>query len=284
MDLDSRRGVTFPLVTTRGGLQFQVSILKGPSGRDMSLRNLYQPGDEPELVEDLWDMLKPMNPERLLGNTPAFNAKFTPAERLTTRIPISRDGMLALWRNKNEPADVGSLPFVGDVSITSAAGCTEVVAAYRQTLLRAHAGRDCALDRKRVKKGRRPPRRHESIANTIMHEFARLHPGSFDPSEVGVWMYASIPPEQFFHLFNDEHYGKWNKAAAAYIKRYGSDGGYENKDGVYLNVPGILRQQFMNLRVGWDRISLDHAYLPDDFPTTRNQLNGKYIVATKRCA
>ena len=230
--------------------------------------------------------MAPLKASRVYAPSPTqFNGLVIEPEELDVEIPLS--GLTTLHRNRHVPADGTPISCVGDAGILSAAGCPLIVAAYEDSLVFAHAGRDCILDRARVQTaGKKKGRPHESVVNSLMEMLQKksAFPDSFDPRKVEVWVYWSIQPDNFLHEFAHPTHGRWNRAAADYVRRqFGDRTAMQNANGVWLDLPAIIQGQLVKLGVPVGNIDLDNAYLPESFPTTRTgDGKSRYLVGVVR--
>lgn len=255
-------------------------------GSDWSLAPLQRAGDEkkaPELAGKINRAGRSLGARLMFGPTPVeFNGELArPDTLMKERIPL---GDIMLYRNPAVPADGTWLTDKGHAGVFSAGGCSLVVATLRQDMVFAHAGRDCVLDRTRILTcNRKAGRHHESVVDSIV---SRLAPSRLLRQHIQVAVYYSIKPGDFRHDFADnnlEHAG-YNKIAAHLLpQEYGQECGIVDSLGIGIDVPRIIRAQFVALGVPREHISLEHAYLCDELPTTRRgDGTGRYLVAVVR--
>lgn len=253
-------------------------------GSDWSLKPLQRAGDEkkaPELAGKVNRALRGLDAYLAYAPTPVkFNGKLARPETLMKEL-IPLDDIL-LYRNPGCPADGTWLPNKGCAGVFSAGGCSLIVATLRQEMVFAHAGRDCVIDRTRILTSNRElGRHHESVVDSIV---AQLASSRFLRERMRVAVYYSIRPEDFRHDFADADpkHAAYNKAAAKMLRReYGEECGIVDSRGIGVDVPRIIRAQFMAYGVPREHISLEHAYLCDELPTTRRG-GGRYLVAVVR--
>jgi hypothetical protein len=253
-------------------------------GSNWSLAPLQRAGDEkkaPELAGRVSRALRGVGARFAYAPTPVkFNGKLVrPDTLMKERILL---GDIALYRNPDAPADGTWLPSRGCAGVFSAGGCSLIVATLGKEMVFAHAGRDCVLDRTRITaRNRQTGRHHESIANSVV---AQLAPSSFLRKMLHVAVYYSIRPEDFRHDFDDANpdHVAYNTAAAQMLPReYGEECGIVDSRGIGIDVPRIIRAQFAAQGVPKENISLEHAYLCDELPTTRRG-GGRYLAAVVR--
>lgn len=287
MDVIEKQGHRTESFQTGFGLSFTAALI---GGRDWSLRNLYGANPDRELALELGQALKPLGAEQVYAPTPGFNAEFVEREQLTDFVHLTRypdmDSM-RIWRNKSLLADCASLHHPGAAGVFSGGGCPMMVATHGRHMLFAHAGRGSVLPA-HVEGVDQKGRRHESVANTAFAAFERMEPGSFNAADMQVWMFWSIRPEHLRHDFDNPLHREKSSRIAKYVQRYGTEAGYEDGNAFYLDLPGVLRQQFLTLGVSHRNIHVDeeYSYLPDSMPTTRSEdpveRNKRYLVAAIR--
>jgi hypothetical protein len=253
-------------------------------GSDWSLAPLQYPEDaekHPDLAHRLRSAMRHLGADRVFAPSPAkFNGQIILPERLNRIINLGHK--VLLLRNKDVPADGTFLRSSRDAGIFSAGGCGLLVAAYRGELIFAHAGRDCVLDRERVRSlNRLHSRDRESVVDYILDAFKA---GSKEElADVHFWPLYSIKPEEFIHEFDHPEHGAYNQAAASYITyRFGADASRCDERAIYIDIPRIIKRQCIRLGVPEKNICLDHAYLSDELPHTRKAGGGRYLVATVR--
>jgi hypothetical protein len=258
-------------------------------GSDWSLARLRRSGDEkkePEFARKVSRALQSVGARLAYAPTPTkFNGELVrPDELLKEWIPL---GDVTLYRNPGIPADGTRLPHRGCAGIFSAGGCSLIVATRRDEMIFAHAGRDCVLDRTRIlTENRTTGRRHESVVHSILNELAPSRSLLKEVQEVHVAVYYSIRPEDFRHDLADKNpeHTAYNRSAMRLLPReYGGECGIVDAEGIGIDVPRIIRAQFKALGVPPANISLEHAYLSDELPTTRRgDGSGRYLVAVVR--
>lgn len=252
-------------------------------GDDWSLAPLQQAGDQhkaPNLARRVGQALHGLGARYAYAPSPVkFNGKIIPPDVLTEEIPLWQ---MMMYRNKEAPADGTWLSSPSSAGIFSAGGCSMVVATLGEELIFAHAGRDCIIDRKRIlTQGREQGRHRESLVDNIV---AALAPSRFLRAHVRAWVFYSIKPEEFLHRFFDEdpEHLKYNvPAAKMLLEKYEDACGWVDEKGIYINIPTIIKAQFIALGVPEENINLEHAYLADELPTTRNG-GGRYLAAIVR--
>jgi hypothetical protein len=272
-----------PLVYNRftvhgSGVEFSASCFQG---KDWSLGPLQKPEDvekHPTLAAKVNAAVGGLGGRRAYAPNPTkFNAQIITPSRLNH---LLRLGDVDLYRNQDRPADGTFLVAKGDAGIFSAGGCGVLVVAYKNYLIFAHAGRECVLDRTRVETlGKNMAREYNSVVNYV---FAMLGVPDHELNQVYAWPLYSIHPEEFAHHFNDKKYGAYNRAAAQYIpKFYGEECAIIDHDAVCIDLPQLMKTQLIMEGVPPQNIFLDHAYLSDELPHTRNG-GGRYLVAVVR--
>lgn len=277
------------LFETKFGLKFTAACIGGRD--DWSLKHLYR-GDaefDQELALDLGQALAPLGAEQVYAPTPGFNAAFIDREKLTEFVHLERNftGLsMRAWRNKMLPADCAPLYHPGAAGIFSAGGCPVVVATHGRHAVFAHAGLKSVLDPALVQGDIDKRREHESVANTVMWALHRMEPGSFNPREVEAWVLQSIRPQDFVYKFHEGAGSEreFSQALWEYASRYSGKAAYRDGVGVYLDIPEILRDQFLDLKVPAGNIHIgDFSYLPANLPTTRNGGGARrYLAAVVR--
>lgn len=258
-------------------------------GSKWSLAPLQRAGDEdkaPELARKINQAAQSLDARLLLAPTPTkFNGELVSPERLKKeRLQL---GDAWMYRNPDAPADGTWLPGKGCAGVFSAGGCSLIVATRGDEIIFAHAGRDCVLDRTRIRtRNFREGRRHGSVVNSILRRLAPSCSLHHEVREIRVAVYYSIRPEDFRHDLaakNPEH-AEYNASALKLLPReYGPECGIVDKLGIGIDIPRIIRRQFMAYGVPRENICLEHAYLSDELPTTRRgDGSGRYLVAVVR--
>lgn len=285
LDRTLARAELTPLVRTDftvpgSGISFSTACFEG---KDWSLAPLQKAEDAQTnqvLAHKVRSAMRHLGADRVFAPSPVmFNGRIVLPERLTNVIPLGHK--VFLFRNKEAPADGTFLRSSRDAGIFSAGGCGMIVAAYRDDLIFAHAGRECVLDRVRVEsQNKRYSRDRESVVDYILDAF---NVGTKDEcAQVHVWPLYSIKPAEFEHAYDHPVHGAYNKAAAEYIeRRFGRDASVCDDRAVYIDLPRIIARQFVRKGVPEKHINLEHAYLADELPHTRKG-GGRYLVAAVR--
>jgi hypothetical protein len=255
-------------------------------GKDWSLAPLQEPQDidaHAEFAKRVGTALYGIGVRRAFAPKPSeFNGVVIDRRELYKMLPLNfPQGSVFLFRNRESPADGTSLDRAGDAGIFSAGGCGVIVATLFERMIFAHAGRDCLLDRKRVEtNGKQQGRPYESVVDSIMLSFGPLRP--FAKERLRVWPLFFIRPEDFYHRFDNKEHGEYNRGALKYVPRILGKRSLEiDKGGVRFVLPQIVKAQFMAHGVLEKNIFLEHSYLADELPTTRNG-GGRYLTAVVR--
>lgn len=276
---------TIPLVrnsfTSLEGIRFTTACFQGP-GNEWSLGSLQEPEDvtkQPGLTKRLRDAMRHLGADRVYAPSPVkFNGKIIRPTELS-RVFNLKGGVL-LFRNASMPADGTFLRADGHAGVFSAGGCGLTVAILRDHLIFAHTGRDCVIDRERVLTGV-PSRAKESVVDSIIDAFCELGYTEKHFCDLSVWVLYSIKPQDFLHRFDDQRHGEYNRRVGSDVARWTPVGVHTTAAGFQIDVPAIARAQFIAHGVPSENIRLDHAYLNDELPTTRNG-GGRYLVAVVR--
>ena len=268
-------------ISTPGAPTYSAACFEGS---DWSLAPLQRSGDQrkaPNLAHRLNEAVLELGARYAYAPSPAkFNGKIIrPHKLMQEQMHL---GEILLYRNPDAHADGTWLLSPGNAGIFSAGGCSMIVATMGQEMIFAHAGRDCVIDRTRITSRSRVQGRHnESVVHSIVDSLA---PSSLLRSHIHAAVYYSIKPEDFRHDFEDvdpEHL-KYNIPAAEMLPaEYGDECGIVDKQGICIDVPRIIRAQFISLGVPEENINLEHAYLADELPTTRRG-GGRYLAAVVR--
>ena len=253
----------------------------GFKGSDWSLKPLQRAGDEkkaPELARRVSQAGRSLGARLLLAPTPTkFNGELvSPRTLMKERLLL---GDIVLYRNPDAPADGTWLEHEGCAGIFSLGGCAFIVGTRGKKMIAAHAGRDCVLDRERIlTENRATGRGYGSVVYSIL---SRLASSPSEMKGVHVAVYYSIKPEDFRHNLKaeDPEHAKYNKAAHAMLPReYGPECGIVDELGIGIDVPSIIKRQCIAYGVPDKHISLEHAYLSDELPTTRRgDVKGRYL-------
>lgn len=274
-----------PLVRTPvgipGGPRYTVACFEG---NDWSLAPLQRAGDQrraPDLAYRVGLALRGLDARYAYAPSPVkFNGRLVSPDVLHNEILLGCG--IVMYRNPDTPADGTLLATPRSSIIFSAGGCSMIVATMGQEMVGAHAGRDCIIDRTRIKsRGEHRGRSNESIVDSIVKALA---PSVCLRQHMHVGVYYSIKPEDFLHKFADEdpEHLKYNiPAAEMLMEEYGTAAGFVDSKGIYIDVPGIIKAQFVEYGVPEEQISLEHAYLSDELPTTRRG-GGRYLAAITR--
>lgn len=231
---------------------------------DWTLRRLQTNEDgtlNQSLLQRLWYIMCKKRTYRAYAPSPVhFNAEIIDKEHLTKRITVASG--FDLYRNQNTPAD-GTFLERGEMGIISGAGCPVIVAWYREKFIFAHAGRDSLFDRKRILSGT-PSRINESVVDGILKAFG--YP-EIDCEEIGVSVHFSISPQALIHERNHPTYGAFNEKMFLDLREWGAECAYHNDDStlIHLNLPELIRRQFIKYGVPSKRIHLHETYV-DEHP------------------
>ncbi len=263
-------------------VRFSAACFQGP-GNELSLGPLKEPEDarkHPLLTARLRSAMRHLGANRAYAPYPVnFNGVIIKPVELS-KVFLLEPGML-MFRNNNMPADGTFLRQRGDAGIFSASGCSVIVAVLGDYVIFAHAGRDCVINRKRVL-GEPDARPFESVVDNIVKAFLEFEGSEPVLSNIRAWVLYSIKPENFVHRFDDEKHHVYNRLVVPHLETLGLVGGMQKSvEDVWLDIPTIAKLQFMQHGVPEQNISLEHAYLSDELPTTRNG-GGRYLVAVVR--
>lgn len=254
-------------------------------GKNWSLAPLQKAGDQrdaPNLAYRVGLALRGLGARYAYAPSPVkFNGRIVQPDVLTEEIPLGES--VVMYRNAAAPADGTFLASAGSAITFSAGGCSFITASLPHELVVAHAGRDCVIDRTRIMtRGTLSGRHRESVVNSIVDALA---PAQSIRRQLQVGVYYSIRPEDFRHDVVGDHnpdHLKYNEAAGVMLPaEYGDAAGILYDTGIGIDVPRIIRAQFIELGVPETNINLDHAYLSDELPTTRNG-GGRYLAAAVR--
>ncbi|HUD02697.1 MAG TPA: hypothetical protein VMR46_01575 [Candidatus Paceibacterota bacterium] len=260
-------------------------------GDGWSLKPLQEMGDEkkhPEFAAQVGSALAGLDVRHAYAPNPtAFNAKIIKPGNLQNIIPLP--GGVFLCRNRSFPADGTVLSVSGDAGVFSAGGCGIVVMSYGRELAFAHAGRDCILDRTWIEtRGRERGRDRISVVDTML-DFLDVPVAHMD--RVRAWPLFFIKPRDFIHRVDDknEKHRSFNYGAVYMLPmHYGNWGGLvTNKGGpseqIAINLPGIVFAQLRKRGVPEANINMEHSFVDDELPHTRNgDGRGRYLVAIVR--
>ena len=257
-------------------------------GAEWSLAPLQESGSaatHPEHAKKIAQALYSIGAHHAYAPSPIeFNGKIVRPQELDVRIPIGNSigvSEIALYRNPAKPADGTLLSRPGDAGIMSAGGCPIIVATYEEQCVFAHAGRDCLFDRTYfISDGKKKGREHESVVDSIFGALEAKH-----ASEVRVWVFGSIRPEDFIHPFGNERHGDHNAKLYHHLRRYypGDCFMHDQAVAVYPDLPRIIREQFVRRGAELSQISLSSAYLPADVSRTfRGGSTARYLMAVVR--
>ncbi len=135
----------------------------------------------------------------------------------------------------------------------SSADCITIIAhdpGSGQTVA-AHGGRDCLIDRERIKGGKR--RQFESVVHAIANTFSNRKMAG-----VKVFMTCGIGPENFSHPVDHEKYGLDNAKMAFDIQaKWGLSCIFGNPFQGKISLPEVIRSQFIDLGVSPHNIGYD---------------------------
>jgi hypothetical protein len=262
---------------------FSAACFGGQSDKDWSLGPLQKPSDvakNPELSRRVNDALWSIGVETAYAPNPtAFNGKVILPPNLHERLKL---GEVWIYRNKAEPADATFLHYPRTAGVFSAGGCGMLVIAYKDKLLFGHAGRESLTDRKRVMTEGKEEGRRKDLVDNMLNELQRSF-GFRGMEHVHAWPLYFIKPEDFAHRFDDplpEHQ-PYNRAAANYLPTRYREFGWVDQFGINIDLPKVAKSQLMEHGVPEENIHLEHCYLSDELPHTRNG-GGRYLVAVVR--
>ncbi len=264
---------------SRSGIRFTSACFQGA---DWSLGPLQRPEDvtaNRPLAHKLSGALKHLGADRAFAPSPVkFNGRVILPEQLL--LALNLGGGIFLMRNQNAPADGTLLRSPRDAGIFSAGGCGLVVAALGEHMVFAHAGRDCVIDRRRVLSGT-PSRELESVVDYVVNALL-LAAAPCKAEDIQVWVLYSIRADDFLHRYDHEEHGEYNRLIGPDLESRGLGVGYHrSSEGVSLDMPVVIREQFLRRGVPSESVSLEHGYLADELPTTRNG-GGRYLAAVVR--
>ena len=269
--------------TTREGITFTAACFEGKEWSLAPLQKAEDAGIHAAFALKLGTALSGLGAKRVYSPNPTkFNGEIIQPEILERTILLpGLHWTVHLYRNQGVPADGTFLVKAGDAGIFSAGGCGKIIAAYGKKLLMAHAGRECLIDRREVltlgKERSRSQDLVENMFDALEVPASRLH-------LVQVWPLYFIKPENFVHRFDDPDpdHAEYNRCTGKHFPLvFGSHFGTQDGSGVCIDLPRIARFQFMQRGVLSENIHMEHAYLADELPTTRNG-GGRYLVATVR--
>lgn len=267
---------------TPAGIRFSSACFQGP-GNEWSLSPFQEPQDVSRnslLARSLSGAMRHLEGDRAYAPSPAqFNGCIIQPSELS-KVFVLEPGILML-RNSTVPADGTLLRRSGDVGIFSASGCGVIVAALGTHLLFAHAGRDCVINRKRVL-GEPGARQFESVVDSIVDTLIELRGHKSAINDIHAWMFYSIKPEDFVHRYDNTTHGVYNRLVGTDLIRRGLGGVRRTEVGVEIDVPVVVKEQFIQRGVPAGNISLTHGYLADELPHTRKEGGGRYLVAVAR--
>lgn len=153
-------------------------------------------------------------------------------------------------------ADGCDIP-VGHAFYIASADCPTIIArsATSGTVIAAHAGRDCLVDRARLKTGN-PSRPHESVVDAIVDFFHRKF--SDKPGDLEVVSVCGIAAHNFSHPLDHPTYGDVNRNLVSYmISTYGTTCIHGNTQKGCLDLHNIIRAQFERRGVPGKHIQCD---------------------------
>jgi hypothetical protein len=263
------------------GISFSAACFQGP-GNEWSLAPLQQPQDveaNPVLSHKIRSAMRNLGADRIYAPSPVkFNGEIVLNEHLNKILDLGHK--VLLFRNKDVPADGTFLRSSRDAGIFSAGGCGVIVATLGEHMIFAHAGRECVIDRGRVITGT-ASRYMESVTDYVVRALLEVAGDFVEIRNLYAWMLYSIRPEDFLHPYDDEKHGEYNLRVGQYIvKNFGAGVRFTDK-GAELDIPAIVKSQFQQHGVPEENISLKHAYISDELPTTRSG-GGRYLVSVVR--
>jgi hypothetical protein len=277
-----------PLVNNRltvpdSGLCFSAACFAGKHWTLSKLREPQDANNNPTFAEEVGGALRGLGARRAYAPSPVeFNAVVIKPERLL--FPIVLPYGVVMYRNIAALADGTFLRRAGDAGVFSAGGCGVLAVAYLRHLFFAHAGRECLLDREWVKsEGAHRSRAIPSVVDSILDALVEL--GPLDTTLVHAWPLYFIKPVEFVHhaADKDPQHAEYNRAAIRFLpKQFGAECGAVTADSIKIDLPRIARQQLLRRHIPSANIHMEHCYLADELPTTRNSENGRYLVAIVR--
>ncbi len=251
-------------------------------GKDWSLAPLQRSEDvevNQVLAHKIRSAMRHLGADRIYAPSPVkFNGQIILPEKLDRVLNLGHK--VLLFRNRDVPADGTFLRASRDAGTFSAGGCGVVVAILGEYMIFAHAGRECVIDRGRVLTGTMS-RQMESVVGYVVRALLDVGGGLKKIRHLHAWMFYSIRPEEFLHRYDDEKHGEYNRLIGAYIEKNFGAGGRFTSEGIEIDLPAIVKAQFERHGVPKENISLEHAYLATELPTTRNG-GGRYLVAIVR--
>jgi hypothetical protein len=131
-----------------------------------------------------------------------------------------------------------------------------------------------------VESGGKERSRPKDLVDNML-DALKLAPG--EEKKVHAWPFYFIKPKDFAHRFEDPilTHRPYNRAAAELFPKEFDEFGTVDSVGINIDLPRIVKSQLIRRGVPEENIHLEHAYLSDELPTTRNG-GGRYLVTTVR--
>lgn len=263
---------------------FTVVYVPG-NGMELSLAQLKEPEDDeknPDLCGNIHAALHPHGAKTLFAPTPTkANTEIIEPTKLTSVFRLGKG--MRMFRNYEKPADGSFLRNPGDTGIFSASGCGLIVATMGDRFVFAHAARDSLIDRGRILTGT-CSRQHESVIDSIIAAFRDFGFENIDiKTRMQVWLFYFIRPEDLRDSYDHPEHGPYNYKVGRDVRdnlglRMYDDAARE----IMLDLPVIAEAQFISQGISTRRIHLEHCYLPEGMPHTRNGGSRSLLAIIRR--
>ncbi|HET8581159.1 MAG TPA: hypothetical protein VFL98_01670 [Candidatus Paceibacterota bacterium] len=281
-------GRVLPLVDQMIGtrsLPVRIAIF-GSRHDNWSLKNLQRPEDAetyPEFVARIRAAISGIGGGRIFAPNPVAPSTGAICQQEDLIRHIDLGGRMEMHRNQDLHADGSFLRQMGDTGIFSAGGCGMLIAIRGTSVVFAHVSRESVFDRIAVmSRGERQDesRPYFGVAEAAIAALdAKEH-----PDEVFAWPLFGLPPDSFEHSFEHSQYGAFNIALGEYLEAHHSRTAAPiTDDAVYPDLSQLVRERLELAGVPHGQICMDHAYVPETVPTTRNGGgSARYLVAAVR--
>ncbi|MDB5224780.1 MAG: hypothetical protein JWO43_402 [Candidatus Adlerbacteria bacterium] len=245
-----------------GGLErpsFSVTLVgknyEGEQGLNWSFLQIEK--DE-ELRKRVASVAKSVGATKIWAPVPNFSAKVINTDVLKKEVRL---GDAILWRNSSaDHAADGVMLKPGESYAMTPGGCAGFVATNIDRMIGAHSGKHCLVDPKRIM-GERNPRLYASIVDSTVGQLANNRK---EHETIRVWVFGSLRPEDYPHYFDKKHGEQSLKLYQYILRNWGPEPLVEKKEWVdkfYLDIPALIRRQFMKRGVPAENINLEQAYI-----------------------
>ncbi len=184
----------------------------------------------------------------------SFNGRVCHQTEFTRRFFVNTGGLRGnVMMQTGATADGLFIP-IGHAFAMTSGDCPTIVATDIKSgkTIAAHAGRDCLIDRERVKNGA-PGRHHPSVVDAIVDRFTRQ-----EIDRLRIFVCAGIGAIHFNHRWAHPLWGEFNKRLINYVSEmFGEHCVVSDPTEGCLDLQAIIKAQFAVYDIAGDNITSD---------------------------